>query len=412
MESGGRRGIPIPERAAALALLLVVLSGCGSVGVSGEPAAESVGPGQTMAPQPGVLVTVLQSGLEVPWDVAFTPDGRMLVTERIGRIRVYASSEPGARQLSLTPIDDVLRLGEGGGMGIAVDRDFAEHPFAYVCATRDVDGADGPEPAINELLRYRVGEGGELTPDGPPLLTGMRANKNHNGCAVETDVDGHIWMTMGDANTARNLNLSQDPNSLNGRVLRINRDGSIPDDNPILEGADGRTAAYDLGHRNPQGIAFRDDGLIMTAEHGTDRDDELNVIVPGGNYGYSCWSGYDTLGPGQEQEGPAKDICGPAEDYIPAAWASEFPTIATSGAVFLNGEQWGEWEGNLLVSTLKDQDRRRFSVNSDGSEVELVETMLDDDWGRLRALTIGPGGWLYLTTSNVTNDLVLRLELR
>jgi glucose/arabinose dehydrogenase len=412
MESGGRRGIPIPERAAALIVLLAVLSGCGSVAVNGEPTADPMEPGHTMVPQAGVLLTVLQGGLEVPWDVAFTPDGRMLVTERIGRVRVYASAEPGARQLSITPIEDVLRLGEGGGMGIAVDRDFEAHPFAYVCATRDVDGADGPEPAINELLRYRVGDEGQLTLDGPPLLTGMRANENHNGCAVETDDAGHVWLTMGDANTARNLNLSQDPNSLNGRVLRISRDGSIPDDNPVLAGADGRTAAYDLGHRNPQGIAFRDDGLIMTAEHGTDRDDELNVILPGGNYGYSCWTGYDTLGPGQEQEGPAKDICGPVEDYIPAAWASGFPTIATSGAVFLNGEHWGDWEGNLLVSVLKDTQMLRFTVNADGSEVEMAEILLDDVWGRLRALTIGPDGWLYLTTSNVTNDLVLRLELR
>jgi glucose/arabinose dehydrogenase len=411
MESGGRRGIPIPERAAALILVLVVLSGCGSVATSAPPG-DAAAPGDTLVPQPGVLVTVVQSGLEVPWDVAFTPDGRMLVTERVGRIRVYASAQPGARQLSLTPIEDALRLGEGGGMGIAVDRDFDAHPFAYVCATRDRDGAEGPEPAVNELLRYRIGPEGELTLDGPPLLSGMRANKNHNGCAVETDAAGHIWMTMGDANTARNLNLSQDPDSLNGRVLRINRDGSVPDDNPVLDGADGPTAAWDLGHRNPQGIAFRDDGLIVTAEHGTDRDDEVNVIVPGGNYGYSCWSGVDTLGPGQEQEGPAKEVCGPVEDYIPAAWASGFPTIATSGAVFLNGEQWGEWQGDLLVSTLKDQDLRRFSVNGDGSQVELVETLLDDAWGRLRALTIGPEGWLYITTSNVTNDVVLRLELR
>ena len=402
-------------RAASLgAAAVLLLSACGSVTQSPAvtPTATPVEPGETSTPQPGMLVTVLQSGLEVPWDLAFTPDGRMIVTERIGRIRVYASGQPGARQLSLTPIEDVLRLGEGGGMGIAVDRDFAEFPFAYVCATRDFDGTEGPDPAINELLRYRVGEGGELTLDGPPLLTGMRAHEHHNGCAVETDDDGHIWLTMGDANTARNFNLSQDPNGLNGRVLRINRDGSVPDDNPILEGADGRTAAYDLGHRNPQGIAFRDDGLIMTAEHGTDRDDEVNVIVPGGNYGYSCWTGYDTLGPGQEQEGPAKDICGPVEDYIPAAWASGFPTIATSGAIFLNGEQWGDWEGNLLVSVLKDTQMLRFTVNDDGSEVEMAEVLLDDVWGRLRGMTIGPDGWLYISTSNVTNDLILKIELR
>jgi glucose/arabinose dehydrogenase len=297
-------------------------------------------------------------------------------------------------------------------MGIAVDRDFDAFPYAYVCATRDFDGGDGPEPAVNELLRYRVGRGGDLALDGVPLLTGMRAHEHHNGCAVETDADGHIWLTMGDANTARGENLAQDPAALSGRVLRINRDGTIPDDNPVLPGNDGPTAAYTMGQRNPQGIAFRDDGLIVTAEHGTDRDDELNVIVPGGNYGYACWSGIDTLGPAQEQEGPAKEGCGPVDGYLPAAWSSGMPTIATSGAVFLDGVQWGAWRGNLLATTLKEQDLRRFTVSADGAEIELVETLLPDLFGRLRALTIGPDGWLYLTTSVVSDDTVLRLELR
>jgi glucose/arabinose dehydrogenase len=406
-----------PERrvsVAAVAAVAVLLAACGG-GVSpapGGPFNSPVAAGYTMVPQPGVLVTVVQTGLEVPWDLAFTPDGRMLVTERIGRIRVYASSAPGSELLGTVEIADALRLGEGGGLGIAVDRDFAAYPFAYVCATRDFDGADGPEPAVNELLRYRVGEDAELILDGPPLLTGMQAHEHHNGCAVETDAAGHVWLTMGDANSARSQNLAQDPNALNGRVLRVNRDGSIPDDNPVLRGADHRTASYDFGHRNPQGIAFRDDGLIVTAEHGTDRDDEVNVIVPGGNYGYACWSGTDTLGPAQEQEGPAKDVCAAADAYLPARWASGLPTIATSGAVFLNGAEWGDWRGSLLVSTLKEQDLRRFTISADGTQVALVETLLDGAWGRLRALTIGPDGWLYLTTSNVTDDKILRLELR
>jgi glucose/arabinose dehydrogenase len=358
-----------------------------------------------------MLITVLQSGLEVPWDLAFTPDGRMLVTERIGRIRIYASAEPGAALLGTVPIVDALRLGEGGGLGIAVDRDFVRFPFAYVCATRDPDGAEGPRPAVNELLRYRVGDGADLALDGPPLLTGMRAHEHHNGCAVETDDAGRIWLTMGDANTARGENLAQQPNGLNGRVLRIERDGRVPADNPILPGADARTAAYDLGHRNPQGIAFRD-RLVVTVEHGTDRDDEVNVVRPGANYGYACWSGIDTLGPAQEQEGDAKEMCRPVGEYVPAAWSSGFPTIAPSGAVFLAGDQWGDWEGDLVVTTLKEGDLRRFTVSVDGAHVGLAETLLDGTFGRLRAATLGPDGWLYLTTSNASRDLVMRVELR
>jgi glucose/arabinose dehydrogenase len=360
----------------------------------------------------GLTVTVVQGGLKIPWDIAFDPAGRMLVTERDGDVRVYASAEPGAALLSTTPIPDVLRLGEGGGMGIAIDRDFAAYPFAYVCATRDTDGADGPSPTINELLRFRLDDAGTLTLDGPPLVTGARAHKHHNGCAVEMDADEHIWMTMGEANTARTDNLAQDPGSINGKVLRINRDGSIPDDNPILPGNDRPTAVYTLGHRNPQGIAIRpSDGLIMSVEHGTDRDDEINHVLPGANFGYACYSGADSVGPALEQEGSGRALC--VEDpaaYQAPAWSSGNPTIATSGATFLVGDAWGDWQGHLVVTTLKEMDLRLFQVATDGSVATQVAVLLDEDYGRLRAVTIGPDGALYVSTSNNGGDGVLRVE--
>ena len=391
----------------ALALIAVTLIGCApAVVVPSAPA-----PGDS-ASVDGLSVTVVQGGLKVPWDIAFDPAGRMLVTERDGIVRVYASAEPGAELLSRTTIPDVLRLGEGGGLGIAVDRDFAQYPFAYVCATRDTDGAAGPEPTINELLRFRLDDAGALTLDGTPLVTGARANKNHNGCAVEMDGAEHIWMTMGDSSTARTNNLAQDRGSINGKVLRINRDGSIPDDNPVIPGNDGPTAVYTLGHRNPQGIAIRpSDGLIMSVEHGTDRDDEINHIVPGANFGYACYSGADTIGPALEQDEPGRALC--TEDpgsYDPPAWTSGNPTIATSGATFLVGDGWGDWEGYLVVSTLKDMDLRLFEISDDGSVATQVAVLLDEDYGRLRAVTIGPDGALYVSTSNDGGDVVLRVE--
>jgi glucose/arabinose dehydrogenase len=386
-----------------------LLVGC-TADVQGAPRPTAKGsPGEVFQFEPGLEVTVLQDGLVVPWDVGFVPDGRMLVTEREGRINVYASREPGAELLGTIPIPDVLRLGEGGGLGLTVDRDFAEFPFAYVCATRDSDGAEGPIPAENQLLRFRIGSGAALTLDGPPLLEGMRAHQHHNGCAVEMDEARHIWLTMGDANTARGENLAQDPESLNGKVLRINRDGSIPHDNPVMPGADARSAVYSMGHRNPQGIAIRSDGLVIVAEHGTDKDDEVNHIVAGGNFGYACWSAANAIGPAQEQEGAAKDGCGAADEYLPAVWASGFPTIATSGATFLAGAAWGDWEGDMMVSTLKDLDLRHFTVSHDGASVTQVEILLDGAFGRLRAMTIGPDGALYVSTSNDVNDVILRI---
>jgi glucose/arabinose dehydrogenase len=347
--------------------------------------------------------TVVQSGLNVPWDIAFTPDGLMLVTEREGQIRVYASSQPGAGLLSTTAVPDVRAEGEAGVMGIAVDRDLAANPFAYVCASLDADGPDRPAPWHNELLRYRLAPDGQLTFDGPLFAEPMAAAIHHNGCAVEMDATRHLWMTMGDGNiSAAEVNPPQDPNAFNGKVLRLNADGSVPDDNPILPGARGRSAVYSMGHRNPQGLAIRADGLIMTAEHGTDIDDEINRIVAGGNYGYACWSGL--ANPGPAQNGSAGDRCSPASDYLPPLWASGSPTLATSSAVFLPDTAWGGRGGSLIVSTLKEGDLRRFALSDDDRQLSLVETLLDEEFGRLRAVVIGPDGALYVSTSNADGD--------
>jgi glucose/arabinose dehydrogenase len=347
--------------------------------------------------------TVVQSGLNVPWDIAFTPDGLMLVTEREGRIRVYASAEPGAALLSTTTVPDVRAEGEAGLMGIAVDHDLEANPFVYVCASLDINGPDGDAPWHNELLRYRLAADGALTFDGPLFAEPMTAAIFHNGCAVEMDGTRHLWMTMGDGNiSAAEVNPPQDPNALNGKILRLNADGSVPGDNPILPGAAGRSVVYSMGHRNPQGLAIRSDGLILAAEHGTDIDDEVNRIVAGGNYGYACWSGL--ANPGPAQDGSAGDRCSPASNHLPPLWASGGPTLATSGAVFLPDDGWGDLGGSLIVSTLKEADLRRFVLSDDDTQLTLVETLLDGQFGRLRAVVIGPGGALYVSTSNADGD--------
>jgi glucose/arabinose dehydrogenase len=347
--------------------------------------------------------TVVQSGLNVPWDIAFTADGLMLVTEREGQIRVYAGAQPGAELLSTTTVPDVRAEGEAGVMGIAVDRDLATNPFAYVCASLDTDGPAGDAPWHNELLRYRLAPDGQLTFDGPLFAEPMTAAIHHDGCAVEMDAARHLWMTMGDGNiSAATVNPPQDPDGFNGKILRLNADGSVPADNPILPGATALSAVYSMGHRNPQGLAIRSDGLVLAAEHGTDIDDEINRIVAGGNYGYACWSGVGN--PGPAQDGPAGDRCGPASDYLPPLWASGNPTLATSGAVFLPDDGWGQRGGSLIVSTLKEGDLRRFALSDGDRQLTMVETLLDGEFGRLRAVVIGPGGALYVSTSNADGD--------
>ena len=327
----------------------------------------------------------IQSGLDHPWDIAFSDGGRMLVTERIGRVRVYASGEPGAQLLHTATIPDVRAELESGLMGIAVHDD-----AVFICASRD----PGDDWQV-ELLRSTLAADGSLGPFEAVPIGQTTGAARHQGCAVEVDASDHLWLTIGEANLPAGENPAQDPDRLNGKVLRVNLDGSAPADNPFAN------AVYSLGHRNPQGLTFAPDGAVWEVEHGTDENDEVNRIQSGGNYGYPCFTGADTIG-------PIPDGCGPASDYLPPAWASGSPTLATSGARFLIGSAWGDWEGDLVVSTLKEADLRRFAVSANG-EVTLEETLLDNRFGRLRAVVIGPDEALYVSTDNGNDDRILRV---
>ena len=186
---------------------------------------------------PTLTTTTVQSGLSFPWDVAFAPDGRMFVTERAGNILVYASAAPGAPQLANNAVSGIRAEGEAGAMGLAIDPGFAANHFVYVCASRTDSGW------LNQVLRYREANN-VLTLDGFVIRTGIFAGGNHDGCRIRFGPDGKLWITMGEVgNTA----FSQNPNALNGKILRMNPDGTVPEDNPILPGAFGRTAAYTMG---------------------------------------------------------------------------------------------------------------------------------------------------------------------
>jgi len=334
-------------------------------------------PQAAMAAAPSMTTQVVKSGLSFPWDVAFTPDGQMLVTERAGRVRVYASGSPGGALVRTVNIP-VTQVGESGLMGIAVDVDFASNRYVYVCASQTVSGA-----FRNRVLRYTVASNGSWG-SLKVLVGGMLANNIHNGCAVEMSRDGRLWVSMGDAG---NGSLAQNRSSLNGKILRMNREGGTPTDNPVIGGL--RNIVYSMGHRNVQGIAIRPGtGQVYAVEHGPDVNDEINRILPGGNYGWPCHSGNVT------------SACGSSATTIGSLWASGGSTIATSGGTFVGGAQWADYNGQLFVSTLKQRDVRRFSINAAGTSLGGPALHFDQAWGRLRASTLGPGGQLYLTTSN------------
>lgn len=323
---------------------------------------------------PRITDQVVQTGLVTPWDLAFTPDGRMLVTERRGTVEVFASGAAGAARLATLSVDNVREFGEAGLMGIAVDPAFATNGLLYLCATKTDPPSDTP---VNQVVRYRLA-GTSWTFDGYVIRDGMRSGGNHDGCRIRFDGTGHLWVTMGETGMP---SLAQDPTALNGKVLRVNPDGSVPGDNPFISGTAGRSLVYTWGNRNPQGIAFngRD---VYEIEHGENDDDEINFVEAGANYGWPTF---------HQSGGAARGMRDPI-------WSSGRVTFATSGGTFVSGPQWGTWSGSLFVCALKDASLRRFSVTPTLATQQ--DLLFKGTYGRLRAATQGPDGALYLTTSN------------
>jgi glucose/arabinose dehydrogenase len=349
-------------------------------------------PAATLAAAPTLTARTVQSGLEIPWDVAFAPGGQMFVTEREGRVRVFASGRPAAALLATTPLSNVRAEGEAGVMGIAVDHLFSSNRLVYICVSRSLSGN-----WKNQLIRYHVTSGWKLQLDRILIRDGMRANTIHNGCAVEEGPDHKIWITMGDSG---NSSLAQNPDRLNGKVLRVNRDGTIPGDNPTWPGDSGPTRVYSIGHRNPQGNTFQPGtNRVYAIEHGPDVNDEINWIRAGRNYGWPCRTGFNHV----------NESCPGGITFTNPVWSSEGPTLATSNGAFVHGAVWESFSGNLFVATLKEQDLRRFSFGTSASPATLRATLFNNSWGRLRATVQGPGGSLWITTSNGSNDRVIRI---
>ena len=360
----------------------------GTRGPSPTVAASSPAPTPTPEPtvppkEPTLTPGIVQSGLRIPWDLAFAPDGRMFVTERAGNILIFASGDTNAPRIGQTAVMNIRAVDESGLMSIALDPDFADNGFVYVCASRVDEGE-----WRNQVLRYRA-SGNSLAFDDYVIRRGIRASNFHDGCRLRFGPDDKLWLSMGDATNGRS---AQDANGLNGRLLRVAPDGSIPADNPILPGATARTAAYTMGDRNPQGIAFEPiTGRVFEIEHGEDTHDEINLVRPGANYGWPV------------VEGPA-----PGRGFEDPLWSSgPEGTIATSGGVFVAGAAWGTWAGSLMVCTLKEADLRRFTVQGDA--VQAAEVLFDNRYGRLRSPVLAPDGSLYFTTSNGSGDRIVRV---
>jgi glucose/arabinose dehydrogenase len=325
-------------------------------------------------PQPGFTVSTVVTGLDHPWDLAFAPGGTMYFTERPGRINLWT----GTQVRVLAAPADVVAVGEGGMMGLAVDPAFATNRRLYTCFLSDAGGG-----LDVRVVRWQVNAASTALTGRADILTGIPANPTgrHSGCRIRFGPDRQLWVGTGDAATGTN---PQNPSSLGGKVLRITTSGAPASGNA---GAPFRPEIHTYGHRNVQGLAFAADGTAYAIEHGSDRDDEVNRLVRRGNYGWDPVPGYN-------ETVPMTDLAKfPAAR--PAIWRSGTPTIAPSGGAILSGSQWGGWDKALAMAVLKGQQLRVIGFRADGLAVEAQWTAITDR-GRLRSAVQAPNGRLFV----------------
>lgn len=307
----------------------------------------------------------LVSGLNVPWEMAFAPDGRIFITERPGTLRVIENG-----RLRATPLLELyapfVSRGEGGLLGLALDPEFQANGYAYVYHSYR-QGEDGVQ---NRVLRIRIdSSNAEID---KVLLDGIPGDTNHNGGRIKFGPDGYLYVTTGERYEPE---LAQAKDSLGGKILRIASDGSILEDNPWPD-----SPVYSWGHRNPQGLAWQPGtGVLYSSEHGQSSHDEINIIEPGTNYGWPLIQG--------NEEGDALSL--PLLHSGGVTWAP-------SGMAFITQ---GPWKGELLVAALAGEELLWISPSGSSGEPS-AEALFEGEWGRLRNVAEGPDGTLYVLTNN------------
>ncbi len=312
-------------------------------------------------------------GLAVPWSVVFTSPERILVTERTGRIREIIGGE--LQNEPLYEFTEITARGEAGLMGLVLDPNYATNRYLYVCYATT--------PAGTMMARVaRFTDTGEGLSDSMIVVDNIPAANNHAGCELGFGPDGKLYITTGDAS---NREIAQDLGNLGGKILRVNADGSVPDDNPFSG-----SRVWSYGHRNPQGIAwYPGSEALYSSEHGPSGfdgpggGDEINLIKPGENYGW----------PRVSHQNSAQGMVDPLVVFTPA--------IAPASVLFYDSEHIPEFRYNLFAGLLVGEGIMRFVINPENpEEILMYEKLPLDDFGRIRELVMGPDGHLYFATSN------------
>lgn len=340
-----------------------------------------------------IRVNTLTEGLANPWSIAFLPDGRMLVTERAGRLRIISKDF----KLDPQPVNGlpaVAATGQGGLLDVALHPKFAQNNLVYLSYSAGDRNGIGTEVARGVLKGNQLENVLVIFRMEPKLRTGY-----HFGSRLVFDRDGFLFITLGDRGE---MERAQNPGDHNGSVIRLHDDGRVPQDNPFVGKPGWRTEKFTLGNRNMQGAALHpQSGLLWTHEHGPQGGDEINIIRAGTNYGWPVITYGANYGTGTKiGEGTAKD--GMAQPLY--KWV---PSIAPSGMAFYSGDKFPKWRGDLFVGALKDQMLVRLKL--DGEKIVREERLLKNALGRIRDVRQGPDGYLYLLT-DAPNGVLARIE--
>ena len=379
-----KRFLPI---AASALIAAAVIVGC--VTAQNQPAPPP-------AEQPSWRVESVKAGLERPWSINFAPDGRLLMTTRNSGTVQALNLETKGLQTYTVPLQNFRVEGEGGLLGMELASDFNSSKTVYLCYSYWNGGQQRESDRRNRLSSFVIGSSG-LSGE-KILLDDLLGWSNHNGCRVVRSMDNtKLFVTMGDAaGFGAGPDKAQDLAARAGKTYRINLDGSIPSDNPFAG-----SAVWSLGHRNAQGLAFQPStGALWSTEHGPDVKDELNVIKKGRNYGW----------PVSNCQGSSSESSACNLTNYEAAVKSYDPqiTVAMSDMAFYSGAAFPAWKDNLFFVTLKTGRLYRLEVS--GETVAKQEILIDNEYGRLRDIAVGPDGFIYLSTDAGTNSSILRVR--
>jgi glucose/arabinose dehydrogenase len=375
-------------------------------GSSSAPATSRPAPSSTVVPD--LRVEEVAGGLEHGWDIGFLPDGRVLVTERPARMSLVSGLRKGAEVTRVeADLSDVFVSGEGGLLGMVVHPDFATSREFTTCQTHQ----EGGSPVDIRLVTWRLSDDGSSAERVRNLLTGLPISTGrHSGCRPEIAADGALLVGTGDTAVG---SIPQDLTSLGGKVLRLDLETGKPlRDNPFASAStENKRYVLSYGHRNIQGVAVQPGtGEVYTAEHGPSSNDEVNRNEPGANYGWDPAQG-GSVG-GYDESVPMTDR-DRYPDAVPAVWQSGRTTQAVCAAEFLEGRQWGAFDGALVITALKGAKLLVLQLADDGSVVDVsIPEATNGPYGRLRAARLGPDGALYVTTTNGDDDKLLRITPR